>query len=390
MPSSKTSRIHGLDTLRSFAIILVLIYHYMVVVSGKNTFGFMTGIGWTGVDLFFVLSGYLIGNQIMAAIAQNREFSLKTFYVRRLLRTLPNYYVILALYFLFPTALSGDATAPLWQFLSFTQNLDMRPGETFTHSWSLCIEEQFYLILPATALLFAYTKKSVSWAWCALGVAMACGVAMRAWEWMEHGDNAITVHDYYQHIYYSSFTRFDELLPGVAIAMFKNFHPTSYDKILRRGDLLSAAGLLAVGVMFYLLSVYLQAADDSYNFWLATFGFSLLAVSFALLTLSALSPNSVLNRIKIPGAASLALWSYAIYLAHKPIYRLAMRLLKKWHISVDSMLGIGLIMLASLIGGYLLYRLVEMPFMRLRDRLYSPESGRAEHRLGLSTQHNIP
>src|SRR5476651_782411 len=99
MSSSKSSRIHGLDTLRSIAIALVLMHHYMAVVSSKSTFGFLSEIGWAGVDLFFVLSGYLIGNQLLSSIAQKKNFSLKTFYIRRLLRTLPNYYVVLALFF---------------------------------------------------------------------------------------------------------------------------------------------------------------------------------------------------------------------------------------------------------------------------------------------------
>lgn len=62
------NRIYGLDTLRSVAIILVLMYHYVVFVSHEPTFGFLSDIGWAGVDLFFVLSGYLIGNQIFSSI----------------------------------------------------------------------------------------------------------------------------------------------------------------------------------------------------------------------------------------------------------------------------------------------------------------------------------
>jgi peptidoglycan/LPS O-acetylase OafA/YrhL len=138
---SDKNRLDGLDTLRAIAIIIVLMYHYKVVVSPENLFGFMSTLGWTGVDLFFVLSGYLIGNQVLSAFAKGQDFSLKLFYIRRFLRTLPNYYFVLALYFLFPVALGGTATAPLWSFLTFSQNLGLGQGETFTHSWSLCIEE---------------------------------------------------------------------------------------------------------------------------------------------------------------------------------------------------------------------------------------------------------
>ncbi|MQR00637.1 acyltransferase family protein [Glaciimonas soli] len=380
MTEYKTAaRLNGLDTLRAAAIVLVMAYHYMVVVSGKNTFGFMTEIGWAGVDLFFVLSGYLIGNQILSPIAQGRDFSLKTFYIKRLLRTLPNYYFILAMYFIFPLALGEKGAAPTWQFLTFTQNFGLRPGQTFTHSWSLCIEEQFYLILPAIALLIASFKGSRQLAWIAIGLAVVAGMIARSTAWLEHGRNAINAYDYYEHIYYSSFARFDELLPGVAIAMLKNFHVATYSKIMRKGNLLFVAGLTAVGTMFYLFSHFLVIPGYGFGFLMTTFGYPVLATSFAILTLSALSTNSILHRIRVPGATSIALWSYAIYLAHKPIFKLAISPLTKMGIDTNSILGIGIIITVSIFGGWLLFRLVETPFMELRARMYSVDgaNGRA-------------
>ncbi len=371
--NTTAARLNGLDTLRAAAIVLVMAYHYMVVVSGRNTFGFMTEIGWAGVDLFFVLSGYLIGNQILSPLAQCRDFSLKTFYIKRLLRTLPNYYFILAMYYIFPLALGEKGVAPTWQFFTFTQNFGLRPGQTFTHSWSLCIEEQFYLILPAIALLFARFKGSSQLGWIAIGVAIVAGMVARGTAWFEHGRNAINAYDYYEHIYYSSFTRFDELLPGVAIAMLKNFHVSIYAKILKKGNLLFAAGLAAVGTMFYLFSHFLVIPGYGFGFFMTTFGYPLLATSFAILTLSALSTNSLLHRIRVPGATSIALWSYAIYLAHKPIFKLAISPLAKMGIDTNSFLGIGIIMTVSVFGGWLLFRLVETPFMELRARMYPAE-----------------
>ena len=88
-------------------------YHYQVFVSGEDTFGWLSTIGWVGVDLFFVLSGYLIGNQIFAELRRTETLSLKRFYARRFLRTLPNFYVVLALYFLFPVAMGGKTPPPL-------------------------------------------------------------------------------------------------------------------------------------------------------------------------------------------------------------------------------------------------------------------------------------
>jgi peptidoglycan/LPS O-acetylase OafA/YrhL len=249
--------------------------------------------------------------------------------------------------------------------------MDMRPGATFSHSWSLCIEEQFYLILPIAVILISYTKKSIGLGWLVLSAAIGLAIVVRGMVWFNYGQNAITGSDFFQHIYYSSFTRFDELLFGVALSMFKNFHTQSYEKVLRYGNVLLVAGIASVGITLYLMSQFLATDESGNNFWLTTFGYSLLALSFALLTLSAVSPNSLLNRIRIPGAASIALWSYAIYLTHKPIFKLAVEPLNQLNINTDSYLGIAIVIAVSVLGGWILYRLVETPFMRLRDKFYS-------------------
>eukprot|EP01034_Spumella_vulgaris_P033404 gene33404-41219_t len=146
------TRNHGLDTLRALAIVLVFMNHYVLFVSHRAPFGFWGEVGWTGVDLFFGLSGYLIGNQIFAGMRSEGGFSLRTFYIRRFLRTLPAFYAVLALYAYWPWFRAGLTLPPLWQFLTFTQNLDLTPGTAFSHAWSLCVEEQFYVLLPALAV----------------------------------------------------------------------------------------------------------------------------------------------------------------------------------------------------------------------------------------------
>jgi hypothetical protein len=148
-----TFRANGLDTLRAAAITLVFMNHYMAFVSGTATFGWASVVGWTGVDLFFVLSGYLIANQIFAGLARGATLSRRSFYARRALRTLPVFWLVLALYFLFPAVMGGNTPPPLWRFLTFTQNIGLHGGTAFSHAWSLCIEEQFYLILPLALVI---------------------------------------------------------------------------------------------------------------------------------------------------------------------------------------------------------------------------------------------
>lgn len=370
MELRNSNRLYGLDTLRAIAIVFVLIYHYRVFVSRENPFGFISSLGWTGVDLFFVLSGYLIGNQVFSALAKGSDLSLKLFYIRRFLRTLPNYYFVLALYFLFPEVLSGPYTAPLWSFLTFTQNFDMHAGETFTHSWSLCIEEQFYLIFPVLTLLIAYAKRSLTLGWVTIIGSILVAMFLRGFNWSEHGGSSISSRDFMEYIYYSSITRFDELLPGIAIALLKNFHPSRYEAILRRGNLLLVTGLLSTTTMLYLFYNYAYIEGYGTTFLVTTFGYSFLAISFAILVLAALSPNSLLHNIRIPGAASIALWSYAIYLIHKPLFQVLKTQLTELGIEINTIAGMTVIMSISIFCGWSLYALVETPFMKFRDKYF--------------------
>jgi peptidoglycan/LPS O-acetylase OafA/YrhL len=360
MQHTSTARLRGLDLLRACAIVLVLLTHYGGFVAQAPMFGALGEIGWAGVDLFFVLSGYLIGNQILAPVSRGEDFSLKVFFMRRLLRTLPNYYVVLAVYLLLPhSPIAGKTMAPVWRFLTFTQNIGLNYGQTFTHSWSLCIEEQFYLVLPLVVLALVRAGRSPRLLWCALVAAVAVGMTARGIAF-SNGKDVFAAP-----VYYSSLCRFDELLPGVAIAMLKNFHPALLKRILRYGNTLLAAGLAATVAVLY--GVMNEAPTA---FMASTFGFSLVAAGFALLTCAALSPGCVLNRLRVPGASQLALWSYAVYLAHKPVFMLLRPWCVEHGIDTRAPLGIIAVMAAGVFAGWLLYRCVETPFMRLRARWY--------------------
>jgi peptidoglycan/LPS O-acetylase OafA/YrhL len=367
------ARLPGLDLLRALAIALVLMSHYDGFVNRGSTFGFIGEVGWAGVDLFFVLSGYLIGNQLLAPAARGESLGLKTFFARRLLRTLPNYYVVLAVYLLLPhSVIAGKSMEPVWRYLSFTQNIGLMYGQTFTHSWSLCIEEQFYLVLPLAVLVLVGSRRSPRLLWCALVAAIAAGMSWRGLAFM-NGQEAFAAP-----VYYASFARFDELLPGVAIAMLKNFHPGIFERLLKHGNALLAAGLGMAAAVLYGIRY-----DMPSTFMTSTFGFSFTAIGFALLTCSALSPTSVLNRVRVPGAASLALWSYAVYLVHKPVFMALRPELERRAIDPAAPLTILAVMAAGVFGGWLLYRLVETPFMRLRARWY-PAPGKSISALPVS------
>ncbi|AVR96522.1 acyltransferase family protein [Pseudoduganella armeniaca] len=364
MTRSPTQRLHGLDTLRALAILLVFANHYVNFVTRQPTLGWVGEIGWAGVDLFFALSGYLIGNQILAGLRQD-TFSLPVFYARRLLRTLPNYYVVLALYAFWPVFAAGSPHAPWWQYLTFTLNFDLKPGTRFSHSWSLCVEEQFYMALPALALLVAGCSR---WrrqlGWLLILASFVAGMLLRAHAWdvarPPQGGNGL----FYRTIYYSTWCRFDELVAGVALALLKNCHAGLWARLTAWGNCTLALGIAVVGVAFHLFLA------NHFGRWQTIYGYPLLALGFGLLVLAALSPGSLLYRWRLPGAASLALWSYAIYLVHKQLCIVLAPMLAPLGIGAAEPLGVVLLLLASVWAGWLLYVLVETPFMRLRERWF--------------------
>lgn len=362
-PNAPSSRVKGLDTLRALAIVLVMLHHYVLFVSDAPTFGWLGNMGWTGVDLFFALSGYLIGNQIFAALRSPAGFSFRQFYARRLLRTLPAFYAVLALYFLWPAFRAGATLPPLWQFLTFTQNINLTPGTAFSHAWSLCVEEQFYVLLPAVALAIAACRKPLLLAWLAVIGTLLAGMAIRSHLWTQYvGPEEQGGFHYYTLIYYSSLCRFDELVAGVALALVKNYHANAWTRLTSRGNWALAAGAALLALTW---SLFLE---DHYGYPMTVVGYPLLGLSFTLLLVAALSPGSLLQRLRVPGAGSIALWSYAIYLTHKTLCVLLRAPLQAEGWGPNSWQAIVLMSAASLLAGWLLHLLVETPFMKLRDR----------------------
>lgn len=165
MHSVSKNRIVELDGLRGVAILLVISFHYInnQLIHTTNTIGkalgFITSFGWVGVDLFFVLSGFLICSILLENKYSNNFFS--TFFLRRVLRILPNYYFFLLLFFLpyafgifnKSTFLFSRSEVPVWSYFSLLSNFFMASNETMgvpalSITWSICIEEQFYLVFP--------------------------------------------------------------------------------------------------------------------------------------------------------------------------------------------------------------------------------------------------
>lgn len=161
--SPSAARIPVLDGIRGVASLLVVIYHYIAHI-GEFPYGSpmyyvqrVLSAGWTGVDLFFVLSGFLITG-ILIDVRESASY-YRTFYVRRICRLFPLYYTVLLAYFALITVFDSQSglfanRLPWWPYLFYWQNFSMAAAQHLgalwlSGTWSLAIEEQFYLALPA-------------------------------------------------------------------------------------------------------------------------------------------------------------------------------------------------------------------------------------------------
>jgi peptidoglycan/LPS O-acetylase OafA/YrhL len=172
---NQPDRLHGLDHLRTLAITLVFLFHYKILVGGfPDRIADLIQFGWTGVDLFFVLSGFLIASQLFAILQKGQKISLKTFFLKRFFRIMPLFGVVLGIYFCFPAFREKEALPPLWKFLTFTQNfgLNLKDNGTFSHAWSLCVEEHFYLIFPIILISLQCTRFFKKSYWLVIGLGL--------------------------------------------------------------------------------------------------------------------------------------------------------------------------------------------------------------------------
>ena len=374
MPTDPTPapRLPGLDLVRAVAIAWVMLYHASLfgLASPEN---WVVGRGWMGVDLFFVLSGFLIAGQLLRPWARGQRPAYRRFFARRALRTLPAYLVVVAAYFLIPAVRERPAIQPLWQFLTFSENLlfDISTPKAFSHVWSLCVEEQFYLVFPALVALIAWRPSPTKVIGGVVAV-LVLGMALRGYLWLH--DVAATPFDitaeprsrpFMTAIYYPTWTRLDGLLAGVVAAAVQTFRPALWAKLTARSNLLLALGLagLAASIVMF--------RDQIADFWVTVFGFPLLSLSIGFIVVAASDARSIIGRYSVPGAGALAAGAYSLYLTHKAVFRAVAVLSSDLPAPLQGG-ALVLALLAALAVGAALYRLVERPFLRRRDPLQGP------------------
>jgi peptidoglycan/LPS O-acetylase OafA/YrhL len=368
---ARSVREPGLDTLRACAIVAVMSFHLIGVL--PKSWSVASQFGWMGVDLFFVLSGYLIGSQLLLPYASGQRPSISQFYRRRFFRILPAYLVVVALYAGWPAWRETRGFGPLWKFLTFTENFFFDPYQrSFSHVWSLCVEEHFYLVLP---LLVAAMMRRPSAR--RTGVLIAAlvlgGIALR-------GVAVTHQWDFYKFIYYPTEMRLDGLLAGVTLALGRAFRPAWWAAMTRRGHASFFSGLALVAAVMWTFRGEGMGDETGWPAAGMILGLPVLALGLGLIVASSLSDNGLLKRGRVPGAQTVATLAYALYLTHKAVVHLDRRYLPALTSGQDlKAAAVYAISCAAAAG--LLHFAVERPFLRLRDWLEGRPARQIEYEL---------
>lgn len=374
-----SERLYGLDHLRAAAILLVLMFHYRAF-NHPDWIDSIGRFGWTGVDLFFVLSGFLISGQLFSEIEDQGKINLKAFYIKRFFRIVPAYFFTIFLYFSFPFFRERESLSPLWKFLTFTQNygLDVISAGTFSHAWSLCIEEQFYLILPL--LLLMIMPSTLFRYFIVLIIAfIGVSVAARLMVWNALMAGADTASSdfwklWYMKIYYPTHTRLDGLGTGVLTGYLMQYSAAFKKMVNNNGNRLFFLGIILLGASFRVCNE--QASETA-----SIFGFTMVAVSYGIIIMAAVSESSFLYKAKSYATSQLASLSYAVYLSHKGIIHMVQEGLGYFKLETSDNISLMICLFACILGGLFYRFLIEKPFSIIKIKVlkkivpYPPFSG---------------
>jgi peptidoglycan/LPS O-acetylase OafA/YrhL len=363
------SRLPGLDLLRALAIAWVMLFHSFVVGGLGDNFAWLSRFGWMGVDLFFVLSGFLIGSQVLKPMARGEPLDFGDFYLRRAFRILPAFFVVLALYLAVPAFREEPGMQPWWQFATFTVNflIDYEHNKAFSHAWSLCVEEHFYLLFPLLAWWLTRRPSATKFICVCVAVVLA-GIAIRTCIWLFDMAPAQAAgaagrsfnQRFIEDMYYPTWNRLDGLLAGVVLASLKAFRRPLWDRLQARANAALIAGLAVLGLAIWLFQDRMGLLGNS-------IGWPVLSAGLALLVFAGADTHSWIGRWRVAGAGWVALISYSLYLVHKPVYHMVDSAFGA-QLQGRGMLAFAVYAVAALLAGAGLHYAIERPFLQLRDR----------------------
>ena len=353
-------RVFGLDALRAFAIFTVMQGH-------AETFLYDTKMEFFsdlplphGVDIFFVLSGFLIGKSFISYLDRNENrlgsTKILTFYAKTALRILPNYYLLLLINYLLVRfqVISGDTTAfPIWRFATFTQDLFTPFWGFYWESWSLPVQWWFYIFFPLLLVILSrFSKPKTYIPWLCLFFVIA-SILFRI-------SVAHQITDFFHWDIWMRKTvasRTDNIYFGVMAAWIMCYYPKQWNR--------HAITCFIVGVALYILSRAIPRDLGS------------IYTNYVYLTLSALAITlwiPLLSKWKtyktpIGGFVTrVSILSYAMFLTNLCVKAIGNNVFPEF-IQGHGILTYFIFWPTVLILSYLLHILWEKPFFRIRDRI---------------------
>ncbi len=307
-----------------------------------------------GVDLFFVLSGYLVGGLLIDAARRDQPWVMH-FWMRRWWRTLPSYYLFLLINLLLWRWIQGSWVNPL-AHVFFVQNLAWEHPNFFPEAWSLSIEELFYLCAPLGFVVFGMTSAKLRKVFAFALALIVAGIVFR-WLWVLQFDPS-----WDSGVKKLAILRVDAIAFGLAAVAAMRLWP-GWIKAQQRG--LAATGGVVIVLSAWL--TYASAIDDSVP--ARVFAFSLNGMGCALLLPWLASLPSDSERRSVRSIAALARWSYALYLVHMPIMRIGLALLPMPN-SFAVAWGYAIcFVMVSVVAAAVVYGVFERRVLQWRDRL---------------------
>ena len=347
-------KIFGTDGVRGIAILLVLLHHFEPPEGVPKFVGAAAYLGWSGVDLFFVLSGFLITGILLDTKKSSNYFS--SFYVRRALRIFPLYLLCVFVYF----RLGPNSIEPwFWVHLSNWKSAFGTDVPMLSHFWSLAIEEQFYLVWPL--VVFLTPARALP------GVAISTALSSLALRL------AFAHHTFHNNFLYrlTPFRIEPLALGALAACVVRNARALAVKKR-------AAKWIFGAAAVLVLIVLALGRTNRPFHAPMATFGFTAFAWLYASIVLTAGTQTVPLLRNTI--LRSFGKHSYAIYVFHVPIAQIYNPAVNRFSEALNTPERIGF-WIASTAGGIaasyavalLSWNLIEKRFLGLKDR-FAPKT----------------
>ncbi|HLY99234.1 MAG TPA: acyltransferase [Candidatus Angelobacter sp.] len=365
-----------LDVLRCIAVLLVLLRH-----SGMNLR--FARAGWAGVDLFFVLSGFLISGLLFSEYKQHGSISFRRFFIRRGFKIYPAFYVFLLVTFLVEYSPLGHTRQSGWQFLSEILYVQNYSYGVWPHTWSLAVEEHFYILLPVFFMLLIRFLpdrrdpfRAIPAAFFVTGTVCLALRIVNVLVLPSTIENALVL----RKVLIPTHERMDALFFGVMLGYLHHFRPEFFIRLfsLKR----NIAVLIAAAVL--LLSPALIFPEESRI--MLSGGLTLLYLGFGIVLVLVLHMPQVITEKFAAwitpvsrSVAFLGMYSYSIYLWHAAMLPWVLAMLRRGlHKHVDGLALYALYFVISIAVGVLMSRFIEYPVLHVRDRLFpSMVSGHA-------------